>query len=405
MKILHILSQRPDSTGSGTYLQALLRESHLHGHQNSLVAGVNSDSPPPSTLMGLETSSYVTFDSANLSFLVPGMTDVMPYPSSRFSNLTGDQVDQYCKAFHQHIKMLITDWRPDIIHSHHLWLISSLVKQSFPDIPMVTSCHGTDLRQLQLCPHMQQQVVEGCSKIDRILALSQAQKSEICSRYLLDSERVTVVGAGFDETVFYPAPKPSVVPLQLLYCGKLNRPKGVPWLLQAIAQLPDNLCHLHLVGEGSGPDRQECLSLANTLGNRITVRGALQQSQLADLMRQCHLFILPSLFEGMPLVVLEALACNCQVITTKLPGCLEIAMTTGTDRLSLIDLPRMKTIDQPMVEEEEVFAERIRSTLLEAITNYSTEKFSPDTCAASASSFTWGQVFKRINNCYKHILN
>ena len=45
IKILHLLSQRPDSTGSGIYIQAMLREAAKKGHRNFLVAGIQSDWP------------------------------------------------------------------------------------------------------------------------------------------------------------------------------------------------------------------------------------------------------------------------------------------------------------------------------------------------------------------------
>ena len=45
LKILHVLSQRPDSTGSGIYLQAMLREAAACGHRNFLVAGIQSHQP------------------------------------------------------------------------------------------------------------------------------------------------------------------------------------------------------------------------------------------------------------------------------------------------------------------------------------------------------------------------
>lgn len=43
MRILHLLSQRPDATGSGIYVQAMLREARAKGHQNFLVAGIDPE--------------------------------------------------------------------------------------------------------------------------------------------------------------------------------------------------------------------------------------------------------------------------------------------------------------------------------------------------------------------------
>ena len=46
MKILHIISQRPDSTGSGIYLQHILAEAAAAGHRNMLLCGVQNNNLP-----------------------------------------------------------------------------------------------------------------------------------------------------------------------------------------------------------------------------------------------------------------------------------------------------------------------------------------------------------------------
>ena len=80
---------------------------------------------------------------------------------------------------------------------------------------MVTSCHGTDLRQFLLCPHLQEKVISGCQKIEKILALTQDQKEKIISTFNIPYQRVEVIGAGFDNTIFsYKKPKKKPAPFQ-----------------------------------------------------------------------------------------------------------------------------------------------------------------------------------------------
>ena len=43
LKILHVLGQRPDATGSGIYLQAMMREAVVSGHENYMIAGIQSN--------------------------------------------------------------------------------------------------------------------------------------------------------------------------------------------------------------------------------------------------------------------------------------------------------------------------------------------------------------------------
>lgn len=67
--------------------------------------------------------------------------------------------------------MAIDEIKPDIIVSHHLWLITSLVKDIAPDIKTIGICHGTDIRKLENCPQYKQEVLKGCRQLDVILSL------------------------------------------------------------------------------------------------------------------------------------------------------------------------------------------------------------------------------------------
>ena len=154
LKILHLLSQRPDSTGSGIYDQAMIREAYACGYENFMVAGVCSDGGDKTDCIEQDNSMFVNFHNADLSNHMPGMSDVMPYESTRFCDLSEEDLCEYEKAFSGIIQNAVNKFDPDIIHSHHLWIVSSMARRQFPNIPMVTTCHGSDLRQFQNCPQI-----------------------------------------------------------------------------------------------------------------------------------------------------------------------------------------------------------------------------------------------------------
>jgi hypothetical protein len=176
MKILHIISQHPESTGSGFYLQNIIRQASAEGHDNFLIAGISGRRLPELDCIDQQFCRFVCFDGGDLDFTIPGMSDVMPYASSRFSDLTASQMVGYEQSFAQTIRHTVDEFSPDIVHSHHLWLVSSIARRVCADIPMVTSCHSTDLRQFRQCPQLGQKVLPHCQKIDRVLALSHEQK-------------------------------------------------------------------------------------------------------------------------------------------------------------------------------------------------------------------------------------
>ena len=363
MRILHLLSQRPDSTGSGIYIQAMLREASLHGHTNFLVAGIQSDWPVQLDTVDEGQCRFVTFDGKDLAFPVVGMSDVMPYESTRFRDLSEKDLQRYEAAFTRHVHASVEAFQPDIIHSHHLWIVSALTRRLYPGIPMVTTCHGSDLRQFQTCAHLRPRVLDACRRLDAVMALSRSQKKDILKWYGLIPDRVHVVGAGYNDALFVQAAKAVPEPVQMVYAGKLSRAKGVPWMLRALALIDSPNWHLHLVGGGSGQEKAECLELAASLGSRVTIHGAVSQERLADIMRHAHLFGLPSFFEGLPLVVLEALASGCRIVATDLPGITEMLGGIDASFLDLVPTPRLREVDQPFEEDQDRFETNLKYAL------------------------------------------
>lgn len=405
MRILHLISQRPDSTGSGIYIQEMIDASARNGYENRLVAGIQEGQLPTLTQIPRENCSFVEFGSDSLPMQIVGMSDVMPYPSNRFRDLSREEVSRYEHSFACAITPVISAFQPHILHSHHLWLLSSLTARMFPRIPLVTTCHGTGLRQFRTCPHLQSRVLSGCRHIQAILALSEPQKEEITKLYQLPAERITVAGGGYNNRLFFQERKPSTPPLRLLYAGKLSDAKGVPWLLKALAGMDGDAYHLDLVGGGDGTEYDGCLELAEKLETAVTVHGSLPQDQLASRMRKAHVMVLPSLFEGLPLIMLEAIASGCRVIATDLPGTREIAGRLNTSYIRLVPCPRLHQVDKILPEAEALFVIELRQALNDAARAVRQE---PDLSLTPLQHgirhFSWEQVFARTQAVYQRVL-
>ncbi len=406
MKILHLISQHPESTGSGFYLQNIIRQATVAGHQNFLVAGISGNRLPQLDCIKTQSCRFVHFDQGLLDYTIPGMSDVMPYPSSTFGTLSPAQIDTYEQVFGEVIEHAVGDFSPDIIHSHHLWLASAVARKLMPTIPMVTSCHSTDLRQFLQCPHLRDRVLPHCQKIDRVLALSGDQADKIKQFYSIASHRIDIVGGGYDETLFTLQQKDESPQVHMLYAGKLSFAKGVDVLLRTVQSLGGAGVHLHLAGSGTGEEEQYCLELAAKADVLVTVHGRISQQELARLMGSCHLFILPSFYEGLPLVLLEALASGCRILTTDLPGCKELLGDADADLVQFIQLPVMKQIDRPEPEDlplvEKRLGEAINSMVARVLVSPSPD---PRNIKKITSMFGWKAVFGKINLAYEKVLS
>jgi len=401
LKILHVLSQRPDSTGSGIYVQAMIREATKCGFDNFLVAGLTSSVCDETLCIAQDRSMFVNFNNTGVSYHIPGMSDVMPYESSRFCDLSEENLYEYKTVFSEVLHKAVKRFKPDIIHSHHLWIVSSMTRQLFPNIPMVTTCHGSDLRQFKKCTHLQEMVLEGCRNIDFAMALSRPQKNEISRLYNLDPEQIIIAGAGYNDSLFYAGTKPNPDPVQLVYAGKLSNAKGVPWFLRALRSITLPPWQLHLVGSGSGEEKEKCLRLSEELGGKVHVHGAVPQESLAKIFRQCHILVLPSFFEGLPLVILEGLASGCRVLATDLPGTKEIVGDSLAEFIALVPTPRLRYIDHPYEEDELLFEQNLSKSLQQQIdAAYRCPQIDLSPSQDKLDAYTWTGIFRKVKEVY-----
>ena len=399
MRILHLLSQHPQSTGSGIYLRQVICQAAAGGHENAMVAGVSASMTPQLAGIAAERCAFVRFGQGELDFPIPGMSDVMPYASSTFSQLGGRQLIAYRQAFGNAISEMVTDFRPDIIHSHHLWLLTALARELYPSLPMVASCHSTDLRQFRQCPELARMVLPACRRLDRVLALGPGQAKEIAELYGIVGEKIDVVGAGFDDRLFYAAAKKPPPPVEVLYAGKLSLAKGVDLLLGAFADLGRSDLHLHLAGSGAGPEEELCRRMADRCAGTITWHGQLSQTDLAALMRRCHLFVLPSFYEGLPLVLLEALASGCRLIVSDLPGCRELLAAFDSRQVAFLSLPPLASLDRPAAEDIGGLRRQLARTIAEMGSKVLKELESGGT-PEIGGRFGWRAVFARVEAAY-----
>jgi glycosyltransferase involved in cell wall biosynthesis len=131
------------------------------------------------------------------------------------------------------------------------------------------------------------------------------------------SEKIHVIPYGVRLDRFKPGETPSVGSFEMLFAGGVSLRKGIPYLLRAFAQLRHPRKHLTVAGSVSGGLRELLPRLPT---DQVTFTGPLPQAELARLMSRSHAFVLPSVEEGLALVMAQAMACGCPVIATVATG-------------------------------------------------------------------------------------
>ena len=217
--------------------------------------------------------------------------------------------------------------------------------------------------------------------------------------YPVDKEKITRVGMGYNNQIFHLAEescdKEGVT--SLVFAGKIAEKKGVKSLLRAMALLGDekeldmNRVQLLLAGStGNEEEYQMIEGLAGRCPCKVKFLGRLSQSELARVYQQSDIFVLPSFFEGIPLTVIEALACGDRVVMTDLPGIKEwIASVSSDADVRYVTLPRMRNADEPLEEDlpefERMLADALKASVLQK-----------ETHLADVSQISWEAIAKEV---------
>jgi glycosyltransferase involved in cell wall biosynthesis len=221
-------------------------------------------------------------------------------------------------------------WRPEIVHAHvYSAGLPALVLGRVSRAPVVVSEHFTGFQRGQ---------IKGYDRITARLAFRFADLVAPVSEDLARQVRaleprasVRVIGNVVDTDAFHPpSERPANAPPRLLTVAALAAKKGLANLLDAIAELrPSRPLTLDLVGEGEERTALEARARELGLDGAVRFHGELPKSEVAALMRESDLFVLPSLFENLPCVLIESLASGLPFVASDVGGVRELVDGPG----------------------------------------------------------------------------
>lgn len=221
----------------------------------------------------------------------------------------------------------------DLIHAH--WTIpaaNALLARALYRRPLLVTVHGSDIDLVTANPAgawLTRRVLRRC---DRVMAVSR-HLAGATAALGVPAGRINVIPDGVDSGLFAPAAPEGRAPL-LVFAGSLVPRKGVTYLLQAMPPILRAFPDYRLVIVGDGSQRAELERQAQNLalGQGVTFTGALSQSDVRQWMQRARLLVLPSIEEGLGVVLLEALACGTPVVASRVGGIPDI-VTPAVGRL------------------------------------------------------------------------
>lgn len=392
MKILSIITQKPSSTGSGIYLTEILKSYQHLGEEQAVICGVTKEDKLPD----IPSVDFfpVYYESEELPYPVLGMSDEMPYNSTRYKDLTKEMLEQFERAFSKKLEEVMSVFSPDLILCHHLYLLTALVREKCPQIPIFAFCHNTDLRQMEKHDLEKERIVRNIQKLDKIFTPKEAQRQEVLRLYGVEPEKVINIGIGYNaEVLGLPTGdvlSPHGIPRRrdirsalgekyakgeywdLLFAGKLGEKKGVFSLLRSLEVLYQKgrkNFRLFMIGDNGNQEEKEAVyALAKTCNYPIHFLGRLDYSDLIPWYEFSDCFLLPSFFDAVPMTAIESLACGNKVVLTALEG-LEDFFTENlpTAPIFFVELPPRKNADEIPEEVLPVFEERLEKQIAQCM--------------------------------------
>jgi teichuronic acid biosynthesis glycosyltransferase TuaC len=194
-------------------------------------------------------------------------------------------------------------------------------------VPVVIKLHGSDINVVARMPGPRKRLEWALPRADRVVAVSRPL-AEAALGLGVTKDRIDLVPNGIDRDAFQPRDRDAArhelgLPNDkriILYVGNVLETKGALDLVRALGEAGPRLAHARLVMLGGGKDFQACAQLVKSLGVDAQLLGPKPHSDVPRYLAAADVLALPSWNEGMPNVVLEALASGRRVVATHVGG-------------------------------------------------------------------------------------
>ena len=211
--------------------------------------------------------------------------------------------------------------------------VAGIVLSRMLRIPAIIKAHGSDINMHASFRFRARQISWAMKKSSAVLSVSKDLAGKIADLGV-PKEKIRVIYNGVDQKRFYPSDRKQARQCLgldhdrnvILYVGNLKRAKGCIDLINAYktVSLQGIDVDLYYIGTGEVKAEIEALILKNGLRDRVHVIGQVEHEKLPEWINASNAIVLPSHNEGVPNILLEAMACGIPVVATKVGGIPEI---------------------------------------------------------------------------------
>ena len=429
-RVLFVHGQLPGETGSGVYMQQIVRESIRQGI-DMYVLSAGYKPLDESDIKGVSDERIFTclFTPAGdrpqegaVKTPISGMSVVMPYHVLAYRDRTEEELLDLLTVFGSKIAELVFELQPDVIHVDHLWFLNGLARLVAPWIPLVVSAHGTANKLIIDTPRFRELVVPCVSSADHVCAISPESVLECSEMFEISPECISIEGYGYEPDLFnyqrvdrYKVLK-DFLGVDLgssshlaVSVGKFVDWKGFKELTLAIGQLRERGHDIIgiIVGEGDHDSRLELETFiaAKGLADYVLLPGKVDRAVLPDIYRAGDLYVLPSHVEPYGLVLMEALACGTPAVSGNVGGPPSYVPQTLRDEglVILVDPVKLTSTGEAMPADRALYARSLAAGI-EAILKKKIKPADRRRIADAMKHLSWSRLVESLSKIYDRLL-
>ena len=329
MRILVINHSPFVGSGSGTYTLNIAKALRNKKEEVEVITAANSLELPDMGDIKVTRINFKNIDhiEGELPFNVPCF-DQYPTSDVVFYDMTKEQIKIYEDEFRKALERVIEDFKPDVIHTQHLWIWSSIVTEY--NIPTIITSHGSDMMGYDIDNSFYDYCIKAIRGCKKIVTISKRNYEDIINKFPEAKEKCVILKNGYDTEIFNLKDYKREEILHeygidknyeniVLFAGRLTENKGIDILLDAAKKYEDGKT-LTIIAGGGGLLKDLEKQVKDLDLKDVVFVGDQTQENLSKLYSISDVLAAPSRVEGFGLVGIEALACGTPVIGTKEGG-------------------------------------------------------------------------------------
>ena len=282
---------------------------------------------------------YSELKDADLLFFSPAANQLAGHIRIRFWPVRFVKQVAVSIWLHFHARRIIAEHGLDQLNIH-TGPGGVLLTRKLP-VPVVVTCHHTYRQQYR---HIKSQFWKRLfvpfekrtyRLASRIICVSDATRRALIDSYGVPPERTMTVYNAVDTAKFHPL---NLVkgPHTVVYVGRLDHRKGIEFLIRSLPLVRERIPEVRLIVGGKGAYLEKMKALVEQLGlqQNVAFLGFVPDGELNELYNKGQCVVVPSVFEGFGITVIEALAAGTRVVGSDVDGIREILASGEYGRLA-----------------------------------------------------------------------